>query len=188
MNFILNPFNMKNLCSVVLPVAMVLALMACGGNKNNEDYYDSEYQIEGNPEKVVFLEDFYEKYMSNLNDQDALSNFVSDLITDRTAEIVKRISEGKEDMLYKIFKPAAIDSIGEDEQLEPVFVTLHDNNEEGKDNLYNVQITDLRGNLHDIAISVTGSNGEFKIDSIFNPDYCKAEQAEEENPKENDKE
>lgn len=164
---------MKNHFFSFLLCAIAFAMMACGGNKNNEDFYDVEYEIEGNPEKVAFLEDFYEKYLTNLNDPDALANFVTDRITDNAAEIIKKIAGEKEDLTYKIFKPASIDSMAEDAQLEPVFVTLHDNNEEGKDNLYNVQITDMNGKLHDIVVSVTGSNGEFKIDSIFNPDYCK---------------
>ena len=170
---------MKNLFFIVAAL-FVLSFLACGGKKDVEDYYETEYEVEGNPEKVAFLEDFYEKYFQNFNDPDALVNLVSDKLTPRADSIIKKLVGDNDDSMWKAFKPVVMDSIPESEltnMSNKIFVTLHedasieDDNE--TNNYYDVVIEDMDVLNHTIMLYVVGSNGDFKIDSISNPDYEK---------------
>ena len=180
---------MKNLIFVFCAF-IALTLFACGGKKNDEAFYDVEEEEEkGNPEKIFFLEDFYEKYFENFNDPEALNNLIKDKITQRADSIIKSKIGNEEKNYWKFFKPNTLDSIPEDqlknviEQVE-VYASLIDSLEgtPEEDNYYDVDIVDLKVQNHTFVMYVIGNNGEFKIDSISNPDYIVAPKTETNKP------
>ena len=156
---------------------VAVLMLACGGKQNVEDYSDLDFEVEGNPEKVAFIEDFYEKIYQNFNDPEALYNLVSDKLSERGDSIARAVTGEDEQNAWKILKPKALDSIPDPDLMNPVFVQLHTldslDNPELKDNYYDVQIEDLSQQNHTIMLYVVGTNGNFKIDSISNPDYAK---------------
>ncbi len=162
--------------TLILCTLFVFHLFSCGKKQEVEDYYDTEFEVEGNPEKVAFLMDFYEKYFENLSDPEALTNLVNDKITDKARNMIKRQLGDKDEDVWKFFKPISLDSIPNIEEMEDVFVSLHE--EPGVDdkeslNYYDVVVEDLQHKNHTFMFYVIGYNGDFKIDSISNPDYSK---------------
>lgn len=174
----------------LLAILTTFAFMACGGQKNNEEYDDWE-DVEGDPEKKAFIEDFYEKFYESLNDKESLYNLVSDALSDRGDSIAKSMVGGEEKDIWKALKPNALDSLPDVEMIEPAYVDyreMPDVDEIDKNSYFDVTIEDLNRVNHFIMLYVTGTNGNFKIDSISNPDFeKKTEPVEEGNEPANNK-
>ncbi len=168
---------MRKISFVAFASLMAVIMFACGGKQNVDDYSDLDFEVDGNPEKVAFIEDFYEKFYQNFNDPEALYNLVSDKLSERGDSLARAITGEDEQNAWKILKPKSLDSIPDPELMNPVFVQRHEldslDNPADKDNFYDVQIEDLSQQNHTIMLYVVGTNGNFKIDSISNPDYAK---------------
>lgn len=176
---------MKRSFLFVITAIASIAFMACGGKSNNDDY-DGFDDIEGDPEKVAFIEDFYGKFYESLNDHESLYNLVSDALSERGDSIAKRMVGGEEKDIWKALKPNSLDSLPDVNMIEPAFVSLRempDVDDKDKNSYYDVNIEDLNRNPNTLMLYVIGTNGNFKIDSISNPDFEKKTETEEE-PKE----
>jgi hypothetical protein len=145
----------------------LLASCACGGEKPKTDDGSDDDVVLGNPEKVAFVEDFYEKYFNALGDHEMLSNLMADLVSENGINVIKNTVGESQDAFVNIFKPAGLDSISDRSKLK-VNVSQESEND---DLLYDVAITDEQGKSTTIVLSVVGDNGSFRIDSISNPDF-----------------
>ena len=155
----------------IFALATALTLASCGCDKNKPADPTDDEVVLGNPEKVAFVEDFYEKYFDALGDRESLSNFMTDLVSEHGVEVIKNMAGEGQDAFVNVFKPVAIDTIADRSKIA-VDVSQIDNND---DLLYRVVITDESGQPHTIDLAVEGDKGSFKIDSIFNSDYKQAE-------------
>ena len=152
-----------------LIIALSLLLYSCGygdEKQKGEDTSDDEVVL-GNPEKVAFVEDFYEKYFDALGDRESLSNLMTDLVSEHGVDVIKRAVGDSQDAFINIFKPSAIDSIADRTKLQ---VDVDQVNPDD-DMLYDVKISYGKQPGSTIVLSVAGDNGSFQIDSISNPDY-----------------
>ena len=170
-------------CFLLAMAAMIsLAFIACGSKCNNDEY-DGADEVDGDPEKVAFIEDFYGKFYESLNDHESLYNLVSDALSERGDSIAKRMVGGEEKDIWKALKPNSLDSLPDVNMIEPAFVSLRempDVDEKDKNSYYDVNIEDLNRNPNTLMLYVIGTNGNFKIDSISNPDFEKKAEPEEE--------
>lgn len=150
-----------------LAMVALLSSCACGGEKTNTEGTPDDDEVLGNPEKVAFVEDFYEKYFNALGDRESLSNLMNGLVSENGLNVIKNTLGESQDALINIFKPASLDSIADRASLK-VEVSQESNDD---DLLYDVSITDGQGQPTTIVLAVAGDNGNFVIDSIANPDY-----------------
>ena len=151
----------------MIALAGLLASCACGGEKVNTPEGGDEDEVLGNPEKVVFVENFYEKYFNALGDREMLSNLMSDKVSENGMQLIKNRVGESQDAFVNIFKPAGLDSISDRSKLS---VDVRQESEDD-DLLYDVEITDEHGQATTIVLSVVGENGSYHIDSISNPDF-----------------
>lgn len=152
---------------LIIALSLLLYSCGCGDEKQKgEDTSDDEVVL-GNPEKVAFVEDFYEKYFDALGDRESLSNLMTDLVSERGVDVIKRAVGDSQDAFINIFKPSNIDTIADRTKLQ---VDVNQVNPDD-DMLYDVKISYDKGPGSTIVLSVAGDNGSFQIDSISNPDY-----------------
>lgn len=152
---------------LLIALAGLLASCACGGEKPAPSDGGDDDEVLGNPEKVTFVEDFYEKYFNALGDREMLSNLMTEKVSENGMVVIKNSVGDSQDAIINIFKPAGLDTISDRSKLSV------DVSQESQDDdfLYDVTITDEQGQSSTIVLSVVGENGSFHIDSISNPDY-----------------
>ncbi len=152
---------------LIIALSLLLYSCGCGDEKQKgEDTSDDEVVL-GNTEKVAFVEDFYEKYFDALGDRESLSNLMTDLVSERGVDVIKRAVGDSQDAFINIFKPSGLDSIADRTKLQ---VDVNQVNPDD-DMLYDVKISYGKEPGSTIVLSVAGDNGSFQIDSISNPDY-----------------
>ena len=152
---------------LIIALSLLLYSCGCGDEKQKGNDTSDDEVVLGNPEKVAFVEDFYEKYFNALGDRESLSNLMTDLVSEHGVDIIKRAVGDSQEAFINIFKPSGLDSIADRSKLT---VDVNQVNPDD-DMIYNVQITYGKGPAKTIVLSVTGDNGNFCIDSISNPDY-----------------
>lgn len=148
----------------IMSVMLVAVLASCGGSKEKSAETFDDEDVVGNPAKIAFVEDFYEKYYTSKDDAEALGNLVENVLTDHALELVGELA-GEGD-LGRVFVPASLDTITDRSQVS-IEVEPQDLED---DLLYNVKISGPDGVAHSVVVAVVGSDGEFMVDSISNPD------------------
>lgn len=153
---------------LIFALVALLSSCACGDDKSKVDETDDD-QVLGDPAKAAFLEDFYGKYFDALGDAESLNNLMDDIVSDKGREVIKNIVGDGQNAFVDIFKPVNLDSIADRTKVK---IAVNQQNNEN-DMLYDVVITDEEGNNSTITLSVVGDKGNYKVDSIYNPDYNK---------------
>ena len=152
---------------LVIALVGLLSSCACGGEKPNPSDGGDDDEVLGNPEKVTFVEDFYEKYFNALGDREMLSNLMTEKVSEDGMSVIRNSVGESQDAFINIFKPAGLDTISDRSKLSVDVKQVSPDD----DLLYDVTITDEQGRSNTIVLSVVGDNGSFHIDSISNPDY-----------------
>ena len=151
----------------IFALATVFTLASCGCDKNKPADPSDDEVVLGNPEKVAFVEDFYEKYFNALGDREMLSNLMTEKVSEDGMSMIRNSVGESQDAFINIFKPAGLDTISDRSKLSVDVKQVSPDD----DLLYDVTITDEQGRSNTIVLSVVGDNGSFHIDSISNPDY-----------------
>lgn len=158
---------MKEMMRLMSALLLVISFASCGGGRDGSPASDDDEDVVGNPAKIAFVEDFYEKYYSSKGDAEALDNLVGNVLTDHALELIDSIAAAGE--WSRVFVPAALDTITDRSQ---VAIEVEPQDPED-DLLYNVNISGTDGETHTVVVAVVGNDGEFMVDSISNPDYTR---------------